>query len=109
MRITVTEFVRPNGHQVLVDVFIHENCVHQYHEIIESGCLITMERTSNGDFFICIEDPLAEEDFITDIFHDFNSRNFIDGVSKVISGFNPVDHAKWRNEREMGMSDEPIF
>jgi len=109
MQATVTQFVRPNGHQVLRDVFIDDSCAEQYNEIVESGCRITVEVTSNGDFFICIEDTIVEGDFITDIFHEFNAKNFIDGTSKVISKFNVVDLAKWREVERRINGEEPPF
>lgn len=109
MQIEVTEFVRPNGNQIQRSMYLEDSYADKYNEIIESGCRFTVEITSSGQFFLCLEDNVAEEDYVTDIFQVFNADDLIKGVQRIIESYDAEAHAKWQAVMQKINGDEPPF
>jgi len=109
MQITITEFVRPNGHQIPHVVFIDDSYENKYNSIVESGCRITIEITSDHTFFLCIEDSIIGDDYVTDIFNDFSARNVITALHTMIDNYDADTHDAWRTKMEKINWDEPPF
>lgn len=109
MQIEVTEFVRPNGQQVRRDVYLEDVHQEQYKSIVDAGCRITVEITSNQDFFVCIEDSNVEADYVTNIFHKFSAATLIDGLTQTITSFDVEQHAQWQEVERRINGEEPPF
>lgn len=109
MKITITEFVRPNGEQVPRVVYIEDIYRDKFNELTQAGCRLTLEKTSNGDFFICIEDTIYEDDFVTDIFHNFSLNTVIEGLSTIVGNYNACEHVEWRMLMEKINGGAPPF
>lgn len=108
MLINVTEFVRPNGHQIQREIPIPDrlDLEDKYNILTASGCRITMEHTPSATFIV-IEDNAIDADFITEIVP--SGTNILMGFISVLEQYNASNHASWRMEQEQIMYDEPPF
>jgi hypothetical protein len=108
MEISVTEFLRPDGEQIVLNLEIPDrlDLEDKYNALIASGCRITMEYI-DGDYFIVIEDNVVQSDFIVKIVPA--GTRITMGLIAAIDSYGVLDHAFWRNAVEAEMSDEPPF
>lgn len=98
MKVQVTQFMRPNGRQVLHELEIDDNCKEKYEEIVECGARLTGEQLRTGEVSQTIETVDGDFEIILTKGSDLAENK--KALEKIILRFDKVAFEEWKNGLE---------